>query len=255
MIDIHTHILPGIDDGAQTEEEAIEMAKKAYKNGIRTLIATPHHMNRTYMNEKTNIEAHVRILNELFQSQLIPLQILPGQELRIYGQVIDDLRAGKIQTLNNSKYLLIEFPTSEVPNYTEQLFFDLLREGIIPIIAHPERNRELIRNPEILYELVKKGALAQLTSGSLTGVFGKEIEKVAHEFLSRHLIHFIATDAHNIDTRTFDLDEAYSCVEKEHGSELVYLLKENSNLVINNLNVNKQEPARAMKRRRFLGLF
>ncbi len=255
MIDLHTHILAGLDDGAKTEVETIQMAKRAYENGIRTILATPHHMNRTYMNEKPVIEAHVRELNALLQSHEISMRILPGQELRIYGQVVDDLHQGKIQTLNNSKYLLIEFPSNEVPNYTEQLFFDLLREGIVPVIAHPERNRELIRNPEKLYDLVKQGALAQVTSGSLTGVFGKEIEKVSHDFLSRNLIHFLATDAHNLDTRTFDLREAYEKIEKNHGSELVYLLQENSELVIQNQNVNKQEPARGKKRRRFLGLF
>lgn len=255
MIDLHTHILAGLDDGAKTEVETIQMVKLAYENGIRTILATPHHMNRTYMNEKPVIEAHVKELNALLQSHEISMRILPGQELRIYGQVVDDLHQGKIQTLNNSKYLLIEFPSNEVPNYTEQLFFDLLREGIVPVIAHPERNRELIRNPEKLYDLVKQGALAQVTSGSLTGVFGKEIEKVSHDFLSRNLIHFLATDAHNLNTRTFDLREAYERVEKAHGSELVYLLQDNSELVIRNQNVNKQEPARGKKRRRFLGLF
>lgn len=124
MIDIHCHILPGVDDGAQTMEESLEMAKEAVKEGITSIIATPHH-NSSYQNEKLEILSKVNELNIRLKEEAIPLTILSGQEVRIYGELLEDLEKGTILPLCESQYLFIEFPSNHVPRYAERLLFDI----------------------------------------------------------------------------------------------------------------------------------
>jgi len=256
MIDIHCHVLPGMDDGAKDETDAIAMAQQAVNSGISTVIATPHHKNRTYENEKSFIQKDVIRLNQLFEESNIPLDVLAGQEVRIFGDIVEDFEKGEIQTLNDSKYLLLEFPSDSVPQYAEQLIFDIQRAGITPVIAHPERNRDLYTDPNRLYELVSQGALAQLTAGSLTGRFGKEINQVSHQMLEHNLIHFIASDAHNVDTRNFEtLKEAYDIIKQSYGAIIQYSLEENAQYLIHNENINQNEPIRIQKKKKFFGLF
>ena len=173
MVDIHCHILPGIDDGAKTIYDSVNMAKEAVQEGVTTIIATPHHKNGQYENEKIDILDKVTQLNEYLSNEGIPLTILPGQEVRIYGEIIEDYHAGgRILPLNETNYLFIEFPSGSVPRYAERLFFDLQTEGLIPIIVHPERNQEIIENPDLLYKFVNNGALSQ--PGVLRVILGKK---------------------------------------------------------------------------------
>lgn len=256
MIDIHSHILPGVDDGAQTEEDSLDMAKAAVEEGITKIVASPHHKNRTYDNYKDEITTHVSVLNDLFQSNNIPLEVIAGQEVRIYGEIVEDVEKGEIQPVNDSKYLLIEFPSDSVPHYTEQLFYDLQIAGIKPVIVHPERNRELLENHRRMYELVRNGALSQVTAASVVGKFGKKIEEFSHQLIEAHLTHFIASDAHNTTTRGFCMREAFEFVKKQYGIDTYYMLMENSHLLLDNMNINKIEPAPIRtKRRKLFGLF
>lgn len=250
VIDIHSHILPGVDDGAKTEQDSLAMAKLAVKEGITTIIATPHHRNRAFDNYKQEIETSVSILNDLYKENNIPLTVVPGQEVRIYGEIIEDYENGEIQTLSDSKYVLVEFPFGEVPQYTERLFYDMQISGLIPVIAHPERNKELIEDHGRMYELIRNGALAQLTAGSLHGEYGKEIEQFSYELLDANLIHFIASDAHNTTTRGFGLKQAYEKIKNKYGVEAYYSLLENSQLLIDDANVNRYEPSRINRRRK-----
>ncbi|MFZ0445437.1 MAG: CpsB/CapC family capsule biosynthesis tyrosine phosphatase [Bacillus sp. (in: firmicutes)] len=254
MVDIHCHILPGMDDGAQNIQDSIDMAKEAVRAGMTTIIATPH-KNNQYNNEKRDILEKVSQLNKTLTDEGIPLTILPGQEVRIYGEIIEDyLSGGKILPLNETNYLFIEFPSGSVPRYAERLFFDLQTEGLIPIIVHPERNQEIIENPELLYRFVNNGALSQLTAGSLTGYFGKKIKKFSEQLIEADLTHFIASDAHNIRNRTFKMVEAFETVEKKYGIDTVYLFRENAELLVEGKNVFKEIPQQ-VQRKRFLGLF
>lgn len=255
MIDIHCHILPGIDDGAKTIYDSIDMAKEAVREGITTIIATPHHKNNQYENEKLDILDRVTELNQTLSQEGIPLTILPGQEVRIYGEIIEDyLSGGKILPLNETNYLFIEFPSGSVPRYAERLFYELQTEGLIPIIVHPERNQEIIENPNLLYKFVNNGALSQVTAGSLTGYFGKKIKKFSEQLIEADLTHFIASDAHNIHNRTFKMAEAMDTVEKKYGIDMVYLFRENAELLAQGKNVYKEIPQQ-VQRKKFLGLF
>ncbi|MED3842968.1 tyrosine-protein phosphatase [Geobacillus stearothermophilus] len=254
MIDIHSHILPGVDDGAAAMENAIAMAQAAAKEGITTIIATPHHQNGTYENPRPAVLSLATELNDELKRRGITLNVLPGQEVRIHGDLLDGLARGEVMTLADTPYILIEFPSDHVPKYAEQLLFDAQVKGFTPIIAHPERNVEIIEYPERLYQLVKRGALTQLTASSVTGHFGKNIKTFSFQLIEANLAHFIASDVHNTKTRPFRLREAYETVRKEFGTEALHYFRENAEQLIRGQSVFRDEPQRVRKKK-FLGLF
>jgi protein-tyrosine phosphatase len=255
MIDLHCHILPGVDDGAKSETMSIEMAKKAVDEGITHIVATPHHNNGSYLNGKKSILQAVDELNALLEHNQLPLTILPGQEPRIYGDILQDYQSGNILTINdNEKYMLIEFPSNHVPKYAKQLLFDIQLQDIIPIIVHPERNQEIVEKPDLLYRFVQNGALTQVTASSITGHFGKKIKKFSLDLLEYNLTHLIASDAHNISSRSFHLRQAFEEVEKEFGRDYRFILEDNAEFVLAGGHVYKEQPQRIQKKK-FLGIF
>ncbi|MED3652382.1 tyrosine-protein phosphatase [Heyndrickxia sporothermodurans] len=255
MIDIHCHILPGIDDGAQNVTDSIAMAKKAVSEGIHTIIATPHHKNGKYNNRKVEIIDQVKELNKELKKAEIELTILPGQENRIFGEIIQDYHEGEILTLTGqSNYLFIEFPSGHVPRYSKQLLYDIQLQGLTPIIVHPERNSELIENPNQLYEFVKNGAATQITAASLTGHFGKKIKKFTEQLIEANLTHFIASDAHNVTNRSFKMNEALDVIEQKYGVNSVYYFTENADLLVDGKHIIRDVPE-PIKTKKFFGLF
>ncbi|MEI4801145.1 CpsB/CapC family capsule biosynthesis tyrosine phosphatase [Bacillus sp. FJAT-51639] len=255
MIDLHCHILPSIDDGAGTLTDSLAMAQKAAAEGIHTIVATPHHQNGKYINERAEILYQVKQLNEALQEHDIPLTVLPGQEVRLYGDLLADYEAGKILTLNETnKYILIEFPSNHVPRYAEQMLYELRVKGMIPIIVHPERNAELIEQPDKLYNLVNKGALTQVTAGSLLGNFGKKIKKFSLQLVEHNLTHMIASDAHNTTTRAFHLQAGYDVIENEFGTNTLIDFKENPYLLISGKSIYKEDPQQ-IRRKKLFGIF
>ena len=191
----------------------------------------------------------------IFESEGIPLTILPGQENRIYGEIIEDyLSGGKILPLAETSYLFIEFPSGSVPRYAERLLYELQTEGLVPIIVHPERNQEIIENPDLLYKFVNNGALTQVTAGSVCGYFGKNIKKFSRQLIEANLTHFIASDAHNVHNRSFKMVEAFEQIEKSYGMDMVYLFRENAELLVQGKNVFKEMPEK-VQRKKFLGIF
>lgn len=254
MIDLHNHILPGIDDGAKTLEDSLNMARIAVKEGIHTIIATPHHRNSYYDNPTDVVLEKVKELNNRLNEERIPLVILPGQEPALHSDILESIQQGSILTLNQTQYLFIELPSVHVPRYTGQILFELQNKGMIPIIVHPERNKGIMEQPDILYQLIKRGALAQLTASSICGVFGKNIKKFSQQLIEANLVHFIASDAHNTHNRTFNMAKAYNEIQSLYGLELAYLYKENAELLIKGKNIYKDEPQQ-VKKKRLLGIF
>lgn len=255
MIELHCHILPGIDDGAKDIEDSIDMARAAVAEGITHILATPHYKNGHWDNEKKDILVLVDELQEELDARDIPLTIFPGQEVRINGELFEDLKEDKIQFIDEgNQYVLIEFPTSSIPAYTESLFFELQKEGITPIIVHPERNRAVLKDPNVLLPFIEKGALAQLTAASYTGGFGKSIQKVSKQLVEANLVHFIASDAHNISSRSFHMKEAFRKLEKEFGREKVNEYQQVTKDLVNGEVIVSPTP-RTVKQPKFLGLF
>ncbi|MFB3164802.1 CpsB/CapC family capsule biosynthesis tyrosine phosphatase [Neobacillus sp. 179-J 1A1 HS] len=251
MIDIHCHILPSVDDGAQSLSDSLNMARKAVEQGINKIVASPHHLTSSYNNPKYSIINKVKDLNKALRDEKIELEILPGQEVRIYGEMLEGYEAGEILPVNHTPYLLVEFPSNHVPRYTEKLFYDLQMNGLIPVIVHPERNQEIMEHPELLYTLVKKGALTQITATSVCGDFGKKIKNFSLQLIEANLTHFIASDAHNITNRTFKLREATGIIERKYGNELVYYFDENAAQLTEGLSVYREDPKRVKKKKLF----
>ncbi|WP_449537883.1 tyrosine-protein phosphatase [Ferdinandcohnia sp. Marseille-Q9671] len=256
MIDIHCHILPQLDDGAKDFSETIAMAKRANEEGITKIIATPHYKLPEYRNSKENILQTVEMVNRELTQRNIPLTILPGQEPRIDGDLLKDYNKGEILSLNNGgKYLFVEFPSGHVPRYAEQLLFDLQLNGLTPVIVHPERNSEIIENPDLLYKFVKNGACTQITTSSVTGHFGKKIKKFTLQLVESNLTHFLASDAHNLSTRPFRMRAAYAELVKEYGIAAEYYFKENAELLVEGKTIIKDTPDRIKQKKKLFGLF
>lgn len=254
MIDLHFHILPGLDDGAKTLEESIEFSRKAKENGITTIFATPHHKNGVHENPKQKILEDVDWLNSKLKENDINVTILPGQVTRIFGDIVDAYDADEILTLNHSPYLLIELPSNHVPRYTEQIIFNLQMKALRPIIVHPERHNGIIEHSDSLYNLVKKGALTQLSAASVTGSLGKNYQKFSFELIEAGMAHFIASEAHDLMTKPYELREAYEIIEKQFGMETRSFLQENARIVLNNQTVFSGQPQR-IRRKKFLRIF
>ncbi|PAQ12877.1 tyrosine protein phosphatase [Bacillaceae bacterium SAOS 7] len=256
MIDLHCHILPGIDDGAKSNIDSLSMAMMAEKQGITKIVATPHHKNGIYENKKTDILLHVADLNAKLKGAGVNVEILPGQEIRMYGEIIEDFESGELLTVGgNSKYVLIEFPSGYIPQYAEKLLFDLHMKGLLPIIAHPERNQEILEHPDKLYKLVKNGTLTQITASSYIGYFGKRIKRFTEQLIEANLTHFIASDAHNTTTRPFHLTEAYEKLQSQLGSDYRFYFQENAEIIISGQHIQKEPPVHINKQKKFLGLF
>ncbi len=224
MIDLHTHILPGLDDGAKTIEESVQMCWKSYRDGVRTIVATPHTLNGLYLNDRETILPKVQELNEAFNSEPrtpnAELKILPGSDVRLCENTLSHLDEGKLITVgDNKKYLFLEFSFQGAPHQAEEIIFQVMKRGIVPIITHPERNIELGQRPQRYYGMIRMGCLGQVTAMSLTGEFGTRIKQVAERLLRNRLIHLIASDAHSINGRTPILSEAVRMAGKMVGKE------------------------------------
>ncbi|MFF2446735.1 tyrosine-protein phosphatase [Neobacillus sp. NPDC058068] len=254
MIDIHCHILPGVDDGPTQLIECLNMANAAVTAGISHLFATPHHLNGQYENSKSVILQRTHELNRHLQQENIHLTIHPGQEVRIHRELFHSLEMDEILTLNNEgKYMLLELPFGEVPTYTQEIVYELLVRGITPIIVHPERNSGFLEDHHLLFELVQEGALTQLTSGSIIGHFGKKVKSLSEKLIEHNLAHFIATDAHNCGSRGFSLHEAYEAITKTFEINYTFYFQENTELLLlgQHLQVEKPTPIR----KKILGIF
>ncbi|GEN51423.1 tyrosine-protein phosphatase [Alkalibacterium pelagium] len=221
MIDLHCHILPGVDDGAQTFEDSIQMAKLAVEEGITHILATPHHQKRSWINAKADVIMKVSELQSKLDARNIDLTIFPGQEVSLYGELIKDIDKDEILFTDESQtYVMIEFPTVSIPTYAERLFYELQLNGKTPVIVHPERNHQILEHPNRLKDFIDKGALAQLTAASYTGGFGKKTQKVSRQLIEANLVHFISSDAHNTGNRAFHMNEAYDLLTKEYGRSM-----------------------------------
>ena len=219
MIDIHCHLIPAVDDGPGTVEQAVEMAKRAASEGVTAIVVTPHAFHPQFETGELNVQHAASTLQTILHKEGIALDLYPGQEIRVFGNLVEALEKGEALSLAGSRYVLVEFPSDSVPAYAEKLFFDLQTEGYTPVIAHPERNKEFATNPKRLMDFVSSGALSQITNGSLTGEFGQNVKDLSFAFLRNGLSHVIASDAHSTGRRTFYWTAAEAAVIAELGQD------------------------------------
>ncbi len=213
MIDIHCHILPGVDDGAADLSESVKMAKIAHADGISKIIATPH-INEPSITRQSLIIRH-EMLTQRLEEKMIPVDILLGGEVSFYL----DSSQFNLHTLNGTKYILIEFPAGHLLQRAGEILFHLILKGFYPIIAHPERNAAILKNPDMLFNLLNMQVLVQITAGSLTGMFGQDSKACARFLLRKGAVSFIASDAHSARYRRPVLSEAVHKAGKIIGKE------------------------------------
>lgn len=204
MFDLHCHILPGVDDGATDWEESLEMAGIFVENGVKTIVATPHSYADILPEQ---IQMLTVELNNRLAERDLPLTVVPGMEVHLDIDLPEQLRAGKILPIAE-RNVLLELPSNLLPLYTDDVVFRLMLEGYRVILAHPERNSQVIKNPELIFDWVSKGVLVQITSGSVLGKFGEQIQRTTKQLLKANLVHFIGSDAHGTTRRKPDLAEA-----------------------------------------------
>ncbi|PYP84953.1 MAG: hypothetical protein DMF61_18005 [Blastocatellia bacterium AA13] len=223
MIDIHSHILPETDDGAHDLDEAVEMGMLSAGDGVTVMVATPHAHDSVH---ETHTLSSLRTKIDLLNSRLNGRpRIELGCELRFTHDVIKHVCLDKsAPTLAGGPYALIEFPHLIAPVGSERVLFELMSNQITPVIAHPERNRVLIAEPERFFGMVEMGVLGQVDSGSILGQFGKMVQKTARLMIEHGLIHIIASDCHNTRNRLPGLSNAVAATSKLVGDEVAQAL-------------------------------
>ncbi len=204
MIDLHNHLLPGIDDGAPDLEVSLALARLAVQDGITHLVCTPHIHPGRFDNSPASIQPALARFSDALKNEGIALQVGAAAEVRFGMELMLGIGQGTIPFLGEwqgKQVLLLEFPHGEIPFGAERLIDWLLQRNIIPMLAHPERNKAVIRTPGKLKPFIEQGCLVQVTAASVAGHFGSAVEEIAHALLEEGLVTVLASDAHNVEHR------------------------------------------------------
>lgn len=251
MFDLHCHLLPGIDDGSKNMDISLRLAREATENGVTHALLTPHHMNGRYVNHKQDVIRRTQEFQEQLKAHNIPLTVFPGQEVRINGQLLDALDKDDILFADTAgKYMMLEFPDDDVPNYTSRMIFDIQQRGITPVIVHPERNTKIMAEPDQIYQLLEKGCLSQITASSYVGTFGKKVEQFSRQLIEAGQGYVFASDAHDLPERKYEMHQAFDKLRHEFGQELADQYQQNARSIINGENVllNDLQPIKKKKK-------
>lgn len=218
MIDLHCHILPGIDDGAPDVPMSLQMARMFVDDGVSIVACTPHILPGLYHNAGPQILAAVNALQDEINLKGISLRLLAGADNHITPGFVHGLKSGRLLGLAGSRYVLVEPPHHTAPARLEQFFFELVVAGYVPILTHPERLTWINAHYSIMQRLAKGGVWMQLTAGSLTGAFGKNAQYWAERMLDERLVHILATDAHDTVRRPPILGKGRELAERRVGT-------------------------------------
>lgn len=219
MIDLHCHMLPNIDDGPTSLDVSLAMARCAVEDGIRFTACTPHIYPGLYENAKPGIEAAIEAFRRELAEAGIPLELGCGADVHLAPELSAGIKGGRVPTICGSRYLLLEPPHHVAPPRFSESVFGLMTAGYVPVITHPERLSWIEDHYEVFPELVRQGCWMQLTSGSLTGRFGRRPQYWAERMLDERLVHILATDSHHIDKRPPLLAEGRDAAARRLGNE------------------------------------
>lgn len=245
IIDVHSHILPKVDDGSEDIGMSIEMAKMYLENGIKKVIATPHYIEGSMDNSLEGNILGLERLKKGLSKEGLELELFLGNEIYVSMDIFKYLDKERVSTLNNTRYVLLELPMYDIPLYMEDLLYEIQLKGLIPIIAHPERNTKIIENPNILYKYIEKGALAQLNLPSLENRYGSQVKSTAVTLLKHNMIHFIGTDAHTNRHRSPNVKKGIkllrNILSQEDFNNITY---RNAQNLLDNKILNIKEPVK-----------
>ena len=214
MIDIHSHLIPSIDDGAKDEKMTLAMLKRAEKSGTKKIILTPHYFRGRFMTPLNEVKEKLTYIRRLCREEDLSIRVYAGQEIYYTKSLLEDLEDGVIGTLNDSRYMLIEFNMSEIDSDALDTMYELRVKGIVPVIAHPERYKEFQEKPSRINKFIEEGCLFQFNANSIDGLLGKSTKKTAEVFLENGIYSFIGSDAHSDDRRNTDISVYVDKIEK-----------------------------------------
>ncbi len=234
MIDIHTHVLPGIDDGAQNISDSLEILQALAKQGVTELVATPHIISGVYENTRSIIDSKLIEVQDLINERELNIQIHPGAELYCEPDVISKVKKENL-TLAQSNYILIETELQRFPDNFEEILFNFQQEGFRPILAHAERFSPFMNNIDYLLNIVNREIYVQMNSGSILGVYGNAVKDLALKMLDLGCVHVIASDVHGLKKRPILMKDAFDFVTSNHSEEIAEILfYENPKRILNN---------------------
>lgn len=242
MIDIHTHILPAIDDGAAGMDDTLQLLELAAKEQITDIIATPHGHHPNFLTDVALIQERLGVVQQEIQRRSIPVTLHSGMECRLSEKLPERLGSGEALTLAGSKYVLLELPSTGIPAYTVPIIQQLIMANYVPIIAHPERNQAIIEKPERLRKLLLHGAVSQVTAGSVAGHFGKAIQRTALTLIEANYVHLYASDVHSVDKRPFLFNKGLDLMEKKNMHQMVDIFLENNDRIVLDKDILVLEP-------------
>ncbi|MFL0268821.1 tyrosine-protein phosphatase [Candidatus Clostridium radicumherbarum] len=253
MIDFHSHILPYLDDGSKNYDMSFDMLKLSAEEGTEFICATSHFIPEELEQNKKHYYERLESIINLAKTKNISINILPGLELYLHPELPKYYSEKRIWGINLTPYVLIELPMQQFPMYTDEVFYELRLQGAMPIIAHPERNFKIMKDEGLLKNLIEQGTLAQINSGSLTGIYGKDIQTFALNLVERNMIHLIGSDAHDDKRRTTRLADALEII-KNKNPELYAWMDENQYKIIEGKEVDVLDIKPNKKRFDFWGL-
>ncbi len=219
MIDLHSHILPGIDDGAADLQIALEMARMAVADGVEVQACTPHILPGLYHNTGPQIRAAAQVFQQHLDDNGIPLRLVTGADVHLVPDIADGLRSGRILSLADTRYVLVEPPHHVAPLRLVETFFGILVAGYVPILTHPERLSWIESHYPAIEQLFQSGVWMQITAGSLTGVFGRAPRYWAERMLEEGRVHILASDAHGVGRRRPNLGQGRDVAAKRVGEQ------------------------------------
>ena len=234
MIDVHSHLIPNVDDGSKSISETINLIKEAYEVGFSDIILTPHYMMNYYEADREEIDLWKQKLQEILDEEGIGVKLHLGMEVYIIDDLIEHIKQNKVITLANSKYLLMELPLNTSVHFMYDVIFKLINKGITPIIAHPERYKIVQENLKLVEELIENGCLMQGNYASILGYYGKTAQKTIKHLLKERLISFLGTDTHRENTIYPIIPKAIKKISKIIGEEQKNELIANAEIILKN---------------------
>lgn len=243
MIDMHSHILPNIDDGARSVEETFHLIQEAKEAGFEAIIATSHYMEGYYETDAPEREVWVKAIYDKLQEKNIDINLYLGNEIYLSENMITLLEEGKASTINDTSYVLFEMPLNVEPLNLYDVIYEMQQYKLVPILAHPERYSFVQEEPELIYDLIQKGVLMQANYASIIGYYGQKAQMIVKKLLENNMIHFLGSDVHRQNTIYLRipqiLEELNSVIGKSKLEELTTI---NPKLVLNNKRIDIDEP-------------
>ena len=243
MIDVHSHILPNIDDGSRSIEETFNLIKEAKEAGFEGIVCTSHYMENYYETNRPEREVWINAIHENLENKNIDMNLYLGNEIYMSDNIIELLEDGKATTMNDTSYVLFELPMNAEPMNLYDMVYEMQQYKIVPILAHPERYSFVQTDPELIYDLIDKGVLMQANYGSIIGQYGKKAQMRVQKFLENNMIHMLGTDVHRQNTIYPKIPEIILELKSLIGEEKVKELTTiNPELVINNKRIDIRKP-------------